>query len=296
MRNTLLRSWFWFRSDHLEAPAYRPCGMEPLEKRLLMTNDKTLWGYVFCDADNDGYRDAGEKGIANVTITVTGTDRLGAVLRTTKTDANGFYQFTQLNPGTYTLKETQPAGITDGKDQLGKLYDAVTGLQVGVRGTLGNDMFSNIQIPKGNPVIGKNYNFGELCEPPEKLGREGLTPGFWKNHTSLWQVYKPNQTLESVFNVPDSLGLDNKTLLEALQFGGGPGVKGAAQNMFRHAVAAILNASHKLVDYPITTSTIISKVNTALASNSVSQLQSVKNLLESYNQLGGGIDAHGRPI
>ena len=41
----------------------------------------------------------------------------------------------------------------------------------------------------------------------------------------------PNQTLESVFNVPDRLGLDNTTLLQALQSGGGPGVKGAAQTV-----------------------------------------------------------------
>ena len=70
----------------------------------------------------------------------------------------------------------------------------------------------------------------------------------------------PSQTLESVFNVPDSLGLDNKTLLQALSFEGGDGVAGASRNLLRHAVAALLNARHPLVDYSLSSSSIISSV------------------------------------
>ena len=134
------------------------------------------------------------------------------------------------------------------------------------------------------------------CLPEEKTGKEGLTPGFWKNHTSVWQGYSPNQTLESVFDVPDSLGLDNVTLLQALSFGGGSGVKGAAQNLFRHAVAALLNAAHIHVDYALTSSQIVSQVNSALASNNVSTINALKDKLDKYNNAGGGIDAHGKPI
>lgn len=130
----------------------------------------------------------------------------------------------------------------------------------------------------------------------EDPGREGLTPGFWKNHTGLWSGYTTTQTLESVFDVPDSLGLDNKTLLEALSFRGGPGVQGAAQNMFRHAVAALLNARHALVDYPLSVNAIVTKVNAALAGSGAAGIELVKDELETYNQLGGGIDAHGNAV
>ena len=130
----------------------------------------------------------------------------------------------------------------------------------------------------------------------EKTGNEGLTPGFWKNHLGQWQGYSPNQTLESVFDVPDSLGLDNMTLIQALNFGGGPGVQGAAQNLFRHAVAAILNAAHVLVEYPLTRTQIITQVNAALASNNASTITALKDQLDTYNNAGGGIDAHGNPI
>ena len=62
---------------------------------------------------------------------------------------------------------------------------------------------------------------------------EGKTPGFWKNNADKWDaaawprdasgtlLYAPTATLESVFDVPDALGIDNATLLEALDFNGG---------------------------------------------------------------------------
>jgi hypothetical protein len=154
---------------------------------------------------------------------------------------------------------------------------------------------SHILYGAQNRLISFANGGTEPCEC-ESTGTEGLTPGFWKNHTDLWVTYSPNQTLESIFDVPDHLGLDDKTLLEALNFGGGGSVKGAAQNLFRHAVAAILNASHPLVDYALAASNIITHVNTALASNSASTINTLKNQLDEFNNAGGGIDAHGNEI
>jgi hypothetical protein len=59
---------------------------------------------------------------------------------------------------------------------------------------------------------------------------EGCTPGFWKQeqHFDSWAGFTMNQTLESVFEVPDSFGLDNATLLQALSFKGGPTTTQAA--------------------------------------------------------------------
>jgi len=84
--------------------------------------------------------------------------------------------------------------------------------------------------------------------------------------------------------------------MQALNFGGGSGVSGAAQNLFRHAVAAILNAAHVNVDYALTTTQIVTQVNTALASNNASIIDTLKTTLDKYNNAGGGIDAHGKPI
>lgn len=121
-------------------------------------------------------------------------------------------------------------------------------------------------------------------EPP---GDDGCTPGYWKNHPAAWNAtpYSRSQTLESVFNVPNKFNLDNKTLLQALKFKGGPKKLGAARILLRHATAAVLNASHPGVSYPMTSSEIISNVNTALT-GSRGQMLNLKKTLDKNNNLG----------
>jgi uncharacterized repeat protein (TIGR01451 family) len=115
---------------------------------------------------------------------------------------------------------------------------------------------------------------------------QGCTPGYWKNHTDAWEGYDPGQTVESVFDVPDAFGLDNDTLLQALNYGGGPGAKGAAQILLRAAVAALLNAANSDVAYPRTEAEIIADVNAALASNNRSQMLALATELDADNNLG----------
>ena len=86
----------------------------------------TVSGFVFLDADTDATRDAGElAGLTGLTITLTGTDDLGAVNTTTTTVAGGAYSFGNLRPGTYTATETLPVGLTH------------TGAQAGSKGASG---------------------------------------------------------------------------------------------------------------------------------------------------------------
>jgi SdrD B-like domain len=110
----------------------------------------SLSGFVYLDANNNGVFDAGETGISGVTVTLRGTDDLGnTVVVGTLTDANGFYSFTGLRAGTYSLLETQPTGYLDGQDTIGTQG-----------GLVSNDLFYDIVLQLG--VDGKNNNFGEL--------------------------------------------------------------------------------------------------------------------------------------
>ncbi len=60
-------------------------------------------GYVYEDSNANRVRDAGEAGIADVLLTLTGG-------RTTHTLASGWYAFADLAPGSYVVTESQPAG------------------------------------------------------------------------------------------------------------------------------------------------------------------------------------------
>jgi hypothetical protein len=106
-------------------------------------------GFVYLDSNNNGVKDAGERGIGGATITLTGVNDLGKVIYlNTTTKADGSYQFNDLRPGTYTVVESTPAGYIDGKDQAGS-----------AGGTVGNDLITMIHL---NPGCNTGYNFGEM--------------------------------------------------------------------------------------------------------------------------------------
>lgn len=135
--------------------------------------------------------------------------------------------------------------------------------------------------------------------PPYPPARhEGCSPGFWKNNLNAWGPTgaSPSLTLGSVFTIPPSLELQNYTLLEALNFGGGPGTVGMAKILLRQAVAAALNAAHPDINYPLNLSQVIDFTNSALASGNRATMEQLKNLFDGYNNLGCPIDAHGNVI
>ena len=107
-------------------------------------NNSGVGGRVWLDLDNDGAIDAGENGIAGVTVTLTGTDTIGRpVERTLTTDAQGGYLFEELAPGSYTVTEpTQPVGTLNGLTVVGNgggtatpvatLPSAISGITLGI--------------------------------------------------------------------------------------------------------------------------------------------------------------------
>ncbi len=81
-----------------------------------------LSGYEYIDNDRSGTMNAGDAGLAGVTITLTGVNDLGAnVSLTATTDSNGFYQFLGLRPGTYTIAQSPPFSYRDETANIGTL-------------------------------------------------------------------------------------------------------------------------------------------------------------------------------
>ncbi|HVK12599.1 MAG TPA: SdrD B-like domain-containing protein, partial [Gemmataceae bacterium] len=80
-----------------------------------------LAGLAYHDLDNDGWRLPSEPGLANVQVTLIGTesDTNLFVQQTTSTDTHGIYRFTGLNQGTYSVLMGQVVGYSIGKSSAG---------------------------------------------------------------------------------------------------------------------------------------------------------------------------------
>ncbi|TVS18522.1 MAG: hypothetical protein EA424_10735 [Planctomycetaceae bacterium] len=116
-----------------------------------------LQGYVYHDRNNDGRRDAGEEGIANVAIQLVPLQTLTpAQTVTVTTDATGSYRATGLAPGTYrVVQPQQPEGYFDGLDAAGTVSGVVRGVAVNP-----GDSIEGVFLGGGEK--GRDYNFGEL--------------------------------------------------------------------------------------------------------------------------------------
>ncbi|NOR40430.1 MAG: matrixin family metalloprotease, partial [Gammaproteobacteria bacterium] len=142
----------------------------------------------------------------------------------------------------------------------------------------------------------KNHHFGSDQA-------EGLTPGFWKQNAdqfggTQWPrgidgelIYSLTTRVGQVFDVPVDAGGEPiypvafATLTEALDFNGG-----GAFALIRHAVAALLNATHLQVAYPLTPPDIVNRTNAALASGDSQLIEDLKYEFDAFNNLGGGLD------
>ena len=155
-------------------------------------------------------------------------------------------------------------------------------------------------------------NLTASCEDPfvNTPAGEGKTPGFWKTHPELWDHtdnnlkfdkngfngdnpallnYFTTDSFNAIFgtNLPN-----NPTLLQAISTGGNSN----SQALVRHCVAALLNADNPFVDYPMTAADIIDQCGEAINSPGTADDAALKDILEDFNSLEGGIDSFGRPI
>jgi uncharacterized repeat protein (TIGR01451 family) len=103
-------------------------------------------GTIFLDLDGDPDRDAGEPGFVGIPVEL--LDSLGGTVASTTSIADGFYSFTDLGPGTYTVVvdgvavgtgyvgSIDPDGtVDDTTDVPVAAGETVTGVDFGYRGT-----------------------------------------------------------------------------------------------------------------------------------------------------------------
>ncbi|MFN0201684.1 MAG: SdrD B-like domain-containing protein [Bacteroidia bacterium] len=99
----------------------------------------TLGDFVFLDANLNGTQDNGETGVASVTVTL--YNGLGNPLASTVTDGNGYYAFTNLSAGTYSVGFSLPTGYVFTTQDAGA-----------------NSIFSEPKDSDANPNDGRTAN------------------------------------------------------------------------------------------------------------------------------------------
>jgi hypothetical protein len=113
-------------------------------------------GYAYLDINRNNVFDTGDTGFSGLTVTLTGTNALGQSINlTTTTDVNGYYAFTGLFGGTYSIVLTAPGGIYN--TEVANV-GTVNGAAVGVANSTVE--IDQVQLKAGQSGI--NYDFGIL--------------------------------------------------------------------------------------------------------------------------------------
>ncbi|MGH9139179.1 MAG: hypothetical protein ACRD0G_19395 [Acidimicrobiales bacterium] len=205
-------------------------------------------------------------------------------------------------PESRTNSDISVFAIIDGSDTLvaGGSYSESNGFTfsgqfVAPAATTSLQLLAIANADWGNGFRGGQHDFSDPialprdCVPPPTTtppAPGGCTPGYWKNHTGSWQGYSAGQSTNSVFPSADLYGLGGQSLLQSLNGGGGPGAAGAASILLRAATAALLNASHGDVSYPQGAASIISSVESALASGDRDTMLGLASSLDGQNNAG----------
>mgnify|MGYP002072171265 CR=1 FL=1 len=168
-------------------------------------NSSSIAGRVFRDFNDNGAVDAGDTGIAGITVMLTGTSFDGAaVSRSVTTDASGNYVFTNLpqSDGTgYTVREgaVSEAHLNDGADTAGS---------AGGNSTAVNDQVSGVVLGANTQATG--YLFAEVPQARVGIAKQvvgSTTTNADGSFNVVFRLVVRNHSLEalSAVNVTDAL-------------------------------------------------------------------------------------------
>ncbi len=135
----------------------------------------SLEGLVRTDLDGDCEFDSDEAPLANVTVQL--LDENGQIVATQQTGIDGEYRFDNLTPGTYTVREQQPAGYFHGGQRAGSgggddsLEDVISAIAIGS----GQDLtdYDFCEMPAGT-LSGYVFQDGKALLTPDGLPPENV--------------------------------------------------------------------------------------------------------------------------
>ena len=157
-------------------------------------------GTVFNDLNGNGIQDAGELGISGVTIELLNSD--GTDVETVATDGDGGYRFNDVNPGSYTVRETDPDG-----------YASTTGNSVPVSVAAGGSATANFGDQQQGTVSGNVFedNNGNGVQESDEFGIHDVAVELVDDQGSVLQTERTNEVGNYSFS---GVGSGNYTVRE----------------------------------------------------------------------------------
>ncbi|MGB5661351.1 MAG: SdrD B-like domain-containing protein, partial [Thermoanaerobaculia bacterium] len=149
-------------------------------------------GTIFNDLDADGVEDAGESGIAGVSLVL--LDSSGNEIAVTTTDANGSYSFPDLPNGDYTVQVTDDLGLLDGS----RLTSGLDALDVTMTGSDIVDVDFGYVRDAMTAAIGDRLWLdadGDGQAGPSEAGLAGVTVELWEDTDGDGVLNPANDTL-----------------------------------------------------------------------------------------------------
>ena len=147
-------------------------------------NTASLSGTAYDDMLGTGSLASSDPVLANITITLTGTDSSGnSVNQTATTSTSGTYTFSSLVAGTYTLTATLPTYLSTGSATAGNEGGTPSGESIG-----------SITLPAG--AAGTGYNFSTAGIATEFLS----VNLFLASSPAASQLVNPGPTVSAIAN------------------------------------------------------------------------------------------------
>ena len=244
-------------------------GNKSIDNNFGELSPSKITGFTWLDANNNGQKEIGESGLNNIEIRLSGIDdRKNNTSLTTLTNNDGYWEFLNLRPGTYTLSETQPTDYLDGKDSVGS--GATT------QGIMTNDKQTDIKLDADQSSI--TNNFGEL--KPIKLEIKDLyicSKGF--GDILVYNSEKPDLKIELynsntlIYSLVPTLDSNGKYLY----------------NINYDDVSAYNYVREGIYDIKIS---VVDKITNLIAMQEFKALQIKKSCLMPVVRTGGGVNAN----
>ena len=143
-----------------------------------------------------------------------------------------------------------------------------------------------VELSPGTKPLYESLRSANFCYSlPQENPYTGCTLGYWKvrQHHDSWPAgYFTWSNQRHYFGA----NAFNDTLLNALNYKGGPGVDGAKRILLKQAAAALLNAASGNVNYPLGLGDVQQYVAFALDSGDRDVMLALAGTLDAYNNQG----------